>query len=73
MKTWFNKETQKWESEMPKIFQVGEVDYITGEKIYSYDSQEYKRDDYSFIIHGGFLRLSNAQENKLFVEKLNKI
>lgn len=20
MKTWFNKETQKWESEMPKIF-----------------------------------------------------
>ena len=38
MKTWFNKENQKWESEMPKIFLVGKVDYIIGEKIYSCDS-----------------------------------
>lgn len=66
MKTWFNKETQMWESEVPKIFWVGEVDYITGEKIYSCDRWEYKGDDYSFIPHAGFSRMTNAQENKLY-------
>lgn len=29
------KKEQKWVSELPEIFWVGEVDYITGEKIYS--------------------------------------
>lgn len=66
MKTWFNKETQKWESELPEVFWVGEVDCRTGEKIYSNESWEYKADEYSFIPHTGFGRMSNAKESNLY-------
>lgn len=35
MKTWFDKDKQKWVTEIPRAYWIGVCDYITGEKIYS--------------------------------------
>lgn len=69
MKTWFCRDSQKWVSELPRSFWTGEVDYITGEKIYSDDIWLCNTgNSFDWYTHEGIEKLIDARMYKNYVK-----